>query len=231
MDQRERIDDEAEIYRVAFESGQSGLWTSLPAIVQSFKAAQGTCTAQPTVKARVRGKAGDYAWVALPLLVDVPIVFPGAGGFLVTFPVKQGDECLIVFASRCIDGWWQQGGIQTQAELRMHDLSDGFAIPGPRSLPRAISNISTTTAQLRSEDGTCYVELAPGGVVNIKAPGGVNIIGALSTNSTVAAGGNVSVTGTVTATAEGTFNGGHTVSAHRHAGVTVGAGTTNTPTG
>ncbi|MGC8050122.1 Gp138 family membrane-puncturing spike protein, partial [Salmonella enterica] len=76
-----------------------------------------------------------------------------------TFPVAQGDECLVVFASRCIDSWWQSGGIQEQAELRMHDLSDGFAILGFRSQPRALSNISTTSAQLRSDDGATFIDL------------------------------------------------------------------------
>ncbi len=58
-----------------------------------------------------------------------------------------------------------------------------------------------------------------GHVVNIVAPGGVNI------------NGNVSVTGTVTASAEVTANGGHTVSAHKHGGVQTGSGQTATPTG
>jgi hypothetical protein len=83
----------------------------------------------------------------------------------------------VVFASRCIDGWWQSGGVQPPAEFRMHDLSDGFAIPG-RARSRASSNVSTTTAQLRSDDGLAYVELDPAGhVVKIKAPGGIVLDG------------------------------------------------------
>jgi phage baseplate assembly protein gpV len=41
----------------------------------------------------------------------------------------------------------------------------------------------------------------------------------------------VQVNGTVTATGEGTFNGGHTVSQHKHGGVQTGGGSTGTPTG
>lgn len=43
--------------------------------------------------------------------------------------------------------------------------------------------------------------------------------------------GDVKVTGKVDATKEGTFNGGHTVSAHKHGGVTAGGAQTATPTG
>lgn len=43
--------------------------------------------------------------------------------------------------------------------------------------------------------------------------------------------GDLKVTGAITATKEGTFNGGHTVSAHKHGGVATGSGQTATPTG
>lgn len=43
--------------------------------------------------------------------------------------------------------------------------------------------------------------------------------------------GDLKVTGAITATKEGTFNGGHTVSAHTHGGVQTGGGSTSGPTG
>jgi hypothetical protein len=98
--------------------------------------------------------------VNLPLLINVPIVFPASGGFLLTLPLAAGDEVLVVFASRCIDSWWQSGGVGRPMEARMHDLSDGFAIPGPRSqakLPGAA--VSTTKAQLRNNAGTVYLQV------------------------------------------------------------------------
>ena len=69
----------------------------------------------------------------------MPVVFPGGGGFALTFPVAAGDECLVVFASRCIDAWWQSGGVGEPMEPRMHDLSDGFALIGVRSQPAHVS--------------------------------------------------------------------------------------------
>ena len=106
---------------------------------------------------------GSEKDVALPLLLDCPIMFQGGGGFIGTFPIGVGDEALVVFASRCIDSWWQSGGIQTQAELRMHDLSDGFAFIGPKSQPNVISGgFSTTSAQIRSTDGQTFFDLSQG---------------------------------------------------------------------
>lgn len=146
----------------AFHARQAGIWTALPGIVQSFDATAMTCVVQPAIQAVVFGPDGTARDVSLPLLLDCPVMFPGGGGCTLTFPVQAGDECLVVFASRCIDAWWYAGGVQPQAEMRMHDLSDGFALVGVRSQPRVLSGISTTAAQLRTDDGSTFVEVGPG---------------------------------------------------------------------
>ena len=202
-----------ESLRAAIEGVLSGLQTAMPGIVTAVNLTKNVCSVQPSIQFYVRQPDGSQLWVTPPQLINVPIVFPSAGGFALTFPIAEGDEVLVICASRCIDAWWQNGGVQVQAEFRMHDWGDGFAIPGPRSLPNALENISGSAAQLRSLDGSTYIEIAAGGVVNIKAPGGVNINGA------------------VIATGEVTANGGHTVSAHVHGGVQTGGGTTAGPTG
>jgi hypothetical protein len=97
--------------------------------------------------------------VTIPLLLDVPVLFPGAGGYALTYPVKAGDEGLVILASRCIDSWWTRGGVQAQAELRMHDLSDGFFLPGFRSNPRKLTGFSNSVIRMTTDDGSQYVEL------------------------------------------------------------------------
>jgi phage baseplate assembly protein V len=66
---------------------------------------------------------------------------------------------LVVHGARNIDGWWQNGGIAPPLDSRLHDLSDAFAVPGPYSQATKFTGLSTTTAQLRTEDGTLHVEL------------------------------------------------------------------------
>ncbi|WP_288074683.1 phage baseplate assembly protein V [Pseudomonas sp.] len=170
------MDDPLEWVAIALGAAQSKLWTSLPGIIQSFDPDAMTVTVQPAVRALVRGEAGAQVATDLPLLLDCPAQFPAGGGCTLTFPVQAGDECLVVFASRCIDAWWQSGGIQNQAELRMHDLSDGFALLGFRSQPRVISGVSTTAAQLRSDDGEAFVELNPTShAVTATTPGAITL--------------------------------------------------------
>lgn len=218
MDQRERIGDLEEGIKAAISDFLARTWTCLPAIVQSVNLEKMTIQALPTIRAYVRQSNGVQDWVQLPAIPDVPILFPAAGQFALTLPIAVGDEVLLIFADRCIDSWWQNGGVQNQFELRMHDLSDAFAIPGPRSLPNVIPSISSDSAQLRTLDGSAYIELAPGGIVNIVAPGGVNITG------------DVMVTGTVTGTEDGVFD-GISVDEHVHGGVQSGGDMTGPPTG
>lgn len=186
MDRRERYNDPEESLRVALEGGQSKIWTALPGIVQSFDASRMVAVVQPAINGVVRDQNGVFNSIQLPLLLDCPVFFPSGGGVTLTFPVSKGDECLVVFASRCIDSWWAQGGIQGQAELRMHDLSDGFCLPGVRSQPRKF-NVSTTGAQLRTDDGEAFIELDPSSHnVIVNTPGNVTSI---SNNATVNASG------------------------------------------
>jgi len=180
MDRRERGNSQQAGILAALGGLQAGIWTALPGIIQSFNAAAMTAQIQPAIMAQVQNPDGSKKWVQLPLLVDCPVFFPSGGGVSLTFPIKPEDECLVIFSSRCIDGWWQSGGVNVQAELRMHDLSDGFAFVGIRSIPHVISDISNTDAQLRTDDGTSVVSVGPSGV-SVDAPV-INLNGSLFIN-------------------------------------------------
>lgn len=144
----------------------------MPGIIQSISDDGTFCVVQPAIQAAILDPLkGTRVDTNISQLLDVPIVFPRGGQYTMTFPVKAGDEALVIISSRCIDNWWAHGGVQPQRELRMHDLSDGFALVGPFSQATKISNISTTTVQLRSNDGTLFWELdAPNKIARLITP-------------------------------------------------------------
>lgn len=218
MDQRERIGDFEEGLRSMMDGRLSSLWTALPGIVQSFNPLQMTAVVKSAIKFKQTSPDGSIQWKDFPLFLDVPIVWPSGGLFTMTFPVTEGDEVLVVFASRCIDSWWQNGESQNQFEFRMHDLSDGFAIPGPVSQPNVIPNISTDAAELRTNDGTVKISIFSDGAIEITAPVGVTINGDLTVEGTIVASEEISAQG-----------GAHTVSAHVHPGVATGGSNTGLP--
>lgn len=215
MDRRERYDDALEAVRTAQDANQASVWTALPGIVQSFNAAALTVTVQPAVQGKITDQMGKASNVNLPLLVDVPVVFPHGGGYSLTFPVLAGDECLVVFTSRCMDGWWQDGGVQPALDRRMHDLSDGMAILGPWSQKRKLANVSTGATQLRSDDGATLIGLWSGKVT-------VQAASVILDSPEVHCTGKLSAAGDVTA---GTVS----VMTHVHTGVQTGSGISGPP--
>ncbi|HCD8182453.1 TPA: Gp138 family membrane-puncturing spike protein [Enterobacter roggenkampii] len=172
----------------------TGLRVAMPGIIQSFDPSTVTCTVQPAIYGQKVGEDGSTGSEAIPILPDVPVVFPRGGGCTLTFPVKPGDECLLVFSDRCIDFWWQNGGVQEAVDPRQHDLSDAFAIVGPQSQAKKISSISTTAAQFRSDDGSTYFEINPTTKkIKLVAPGGFDVFSPESTFSA-----KVTITGLLT---------------------------------
>lgn len=237
MDPRERTGDAQVAIGAALDGRQAQIWTCLPGIVQSVNLAKMTCSVQPTIQGQFRNQKGDWQNQTMPPCVDCPIQFPGGGGFLMTFPLAAGDEVLIHFSARCIDGWWQSGQVSPQAQIRMHDLSDGFVSPKVYSLAHIPGGVSTTAAQLRTLDGTAHIELAPGGIVNVLAPGGMNVTGSLTVvgglnfsgeSSEMAITGNIALTGSMTASGEVTAS-GIPLSTHVTTGVTPGGGNSGPP--
>lgn len=255
MDQRERADDALESLRALLEGHLAGVWTALPGIVQAYTPGEMTVSVQPAIQAQVRDQQGNLTYQTLPLLIHCPVFFPQGGGFTLTFPIKAGDECLIVFASRCIDTWWQSGSAQPPIDLRMHDLSDGFALVGIRSLGRVLPSLSTTAVQLRTDDGTSYVEIDASKNINAVTPANVtaqcaNAQVTCSAKATVNASteidftaptikltGAVQVVGSLTQSGgNSSFSGGTMTHEsvniggnHEHGGVTTGTGVSGGP--
>ena len=127
MDRRELLNDERTAIQLMIDGTLNSIWTAVPAIIQSVDLTKMTVNCQPTIKVKTQLPDQSYVYVNLPLLLDVPVVFPNGGGFILTFPLAIGDEVLVVFSNQCIDAWWESGELSIPAEARSFDLSDGMA--------------------------------------------------------------------------------------------------------
>lgn len=156
----EMVGGKQQIINKIKDGTSNNLRVAIPGIIHEFDPTTQTVSVQPALTENILNPDLSTSSVGLPLLVDVPIVLPRAGGYVLTMPVQKGDECLVVFGDMCIDAWFSYGGVQNQLEKRRHDLSDGFAILGAWSQPRVVENYSTTSAQLRADDGSAYISLS-----------------------------------------------------------------------
>ncbi len=101
----------------------------IPGTVSSeIKALDGNISSGGGLSANSGGK---YRMVLAPLLRDVPVYMPDPGR-----TITAGEECLVIFADFCIDGWYDTGQPALPPSPRAHDLSDAFAFVGFRSRPR-----------------------------------------------------------------------------------------------
>lgn len=199
------IQDTQHTIDAAVNGALAQTWTALPAIVTKYNPVALTVEAQPAIQGRVMDIDGTVRLVNLPLLLDCPVCFPHAGACSLTFPIQPGDECLIVFADRAIDVWWQLGGVQPPAEVRMHDLSDGFCLLAPWSQKTRITDVNTEEVELRTDDRKARVSMHPHThQITIKTVG--NVVQNIEGNVTQTVGGSISqiVSGNVTGRVNGT---------------------------
>ena len=161
--------------------------TSMPGIVESFDAEKQLATVQPAIRRIFVTRDGDTEILVpsdLPILINVPVIFPRGGGFSFTLPVNKGDECLLTFCERSIDTWHQTGEVRKPGARRFHSLSDATAFVGLSSIPNKVPNYSSTNMELKKDDGNAkflirpdngirmenssgFLELQPDGKVNI----------------------------------------------------------------
>lgn len=174
------------------ESIAANIRVAVPGIIQNFDAKEQTVRVQPAIREVVTGSDYTPAFIALPELLDVPVVLPRAGDYVITLPIRPGDECLVIFADQCIDAWWQSGGVQNQMDRRRHDLSDGFAILGVWSQPRRLNHYDS--------DGLKLLNTKTGSSMILDEKG-VTIQGTLTVI------GNSVMKGTMTVTGDSTMQG------------------------
>lgn len=157
---------------------QSEMHTAMP--VRVVKDSDGhTVALQPLVKRVMKKPDGSTELIDFPTLSDVPVQFASGGGVTTTHPIKEKDEGIAIIASRSFDNWFQQGGEQNQGDARMHDMSDAFYIPGIRSTPRKLKNVSTTSTQMRSDDGKHFTDLHPEKGITHSVDGGQHVMSIL----------------------------------------------------
>ena len=211
------------------------LHTSIPGIIESFDAEKQLATIQPALKRIFITQDGEKEILTpsdLPILINVPIIFPRGGGFSLTLPVKKGDECLLVFCERSIDNWHKTGGVQVPGAKRFHSLSDATAFVGLSSLANKIPNYDDTNTQLKSDDGKVEITLLTDGTISIKAETKVTVDAPdAEFTGNVKILGNLEVIGESTLSSTVTSNGKDISDTHTHDGSPTAPSGPKTPTG
>jgi len=208
--------------------------TSMPGIIETFDPVKQIASIQPAIKRIFKTNDGDKEILTptdLPILINVPIQFPRGGGFSLTFPVKKGDECLLVFCERSFDNWHKFGGVKEPGAKRFHSLSDATAFVGLSSLANKIPAYDETNVQLKKDDGSVELTLLADGNARLKADTKITLESPdVECTANLKVSGNLEVIGDSTLSDTVTSNGKDISDTHTHSQGVDSAGDTQVNT-
>lgn len=208
------------------------VYTSIPARVinvSSFSSQQ-TVDIQPQIIDTFK----DDRNIELPPILDVPVVFPSAGGGILSFPIKTGDIILAVFSMKSIDEWMNGRGSDktfTPSDKRSYNINDAIAIPGLHTKNTNLSP-SSTDVELKFSDSSISID--PQGNISIVSNNDVDITttgnltatvnggqadvtaSTINLNGNVNISGNLDVTGSTSLSSTVTSNGVNISDTHIH---------------
>jgi len=173
VDARLRALPPSEVALAEADDRQVQIHTAMPGIIVSFDPSKQTATVQPGLQGVQSNADGTRTPVSIKPIQDVPVIFPAGGGHTLTFPVKAGDECWLMFAERSIDNWHQHGGVQQPSDWRMHDITDAVCLVGLRSQAKQLTGgVDTQATMLRSDDATSVISInGPQTLITIETGG------------------------------------------------------------
>lgn len=147
------------IYKI-LSSWSIDLHVALPGRVESYDNDAQTVDVKLGINAILTDDDGEPQQEELPTLHDIPVVFPRAGDFFMSFPLSHGDYVLVVFCERPIDQWRSLAGSPVPGlepvapGLRsMHDLNGAVAIPGVYPAAKKLSETSGNHMVIGKEGG------------------------------------------------------------------------------
>jgi hypothetical protein len=202
----------AEVLRLAISGALENVHVALPGRIEEWDPAQQKASVKPLVKRLIAAEDGEEILEELPVLTDVPVLFPRSSEFFLSLPLAPGDFVLLVFCERSIDAWTAGSGDDTDPnDFRRHDLSDAVALPGFYPFAKALADVSASTMALGKTGGP-----------QVHVDGAAVHLGAYPATDFVALAAATEARLTALEVALGA--GGHT-----HAGVAPGPGVTGPP--
>lgn len=134
-------------------------------------------------------------------VAKVPVFHMGAGGFVLTFPVKPGDPGWIIASDRDISLYIQSAKESKPNTRRLHSFEDGLFIPDAARLFTLAAGEGANVV-LQSLDGTAFVSV---GAAQIKLKHPTKIRAEAPAIEFV---GDMVITGKLTNTDDASFGGG-----------------------
>jgi hypothetical protein len=125
------MDDLNKLLHETIEYHLTDFHTAMAGVVEKYNPKTRRADIQPSLKRKMPGgKFMDF-----PVIPDVPVRYSGSMEFTIHFPLKKGDEVLLLFTERATDKWKTSGGKGIEEpDPRRFDLQDCVAVPGLQAI-------------------------------------------------------------------------------------------------
>ena len=101
----------------------------MPGIVRAYDARTKRARVQPAIRALESDANGGYLAVDRSVLLDVPVEWPGGGGFVLMMPLNDGDVVRLTFSERGLDNFKQAWDLSDPPALVQFRMADAVAFP------------------------------------------------------------------------------------------------------
>lgn len=163
----ERAPSLIEVMRRLVEARLLDVHTSIPAKVVKYDAAKQRVDCKPLVRRAFLDESEKRLVESYPVVPGVPVLFPGGGGYRLTFPISDGGTIVdgspnpvaattgVLYFTECsLDKWLSGDGSEVDPEIdTAHGLADAFFVPELRTFGRPRSSAPTDHATLGADDG------------------------------------------------------------------------------
>lgn len=222
----------------AFRAAMAQVRTSIPVQVTAVHGGGLAPVGRVDVQPLIQQTDGAGNVVALPVLYGLPYLRWQGGSSAVILDPAVGDIGLVCVADRDVSAVVASGQQSPPGSNRRLNLADGFFVGSTLNAAPTqylqfdptngvtLNSPTAITAQIGTSGSAARMVMNSSGIVLSFSGHSITI-----NSSGIAISGAVTGDNTATFTGEGTFNGGHTVSAHKHGGVSSGGSQTLAPTG
>lgn len=98
--------------------------TCIPGVIESYS--NKTANVKPSINRIIDGQE-----LEMPIITNVPVMFPGTNNFIFSFPLTKGDGCLLLFSERSMELYLNSATLPIgPGDSRKYSLTDAICIPG-----------------------------------------------------------------------------------------------------
>jgi hypothetical protein len=157
--------DLADILLKFMEERVGEVYTSIPGRVEVYDEAGQVADVTPMVRTAKRDSVGNDIIETFPILPEIPVMWPRAGGYFITFPLKVGDFVMIQFCMRDIADFLAKGVEVTPSNYAYHPFGSAVCIPGVFPNRDRLSERNIENDMVMGKESGAQIRIRDDGVV------------------------------------------------------------------